>query len=70
MASVLEIAGDSVGVCKDYIPYKNKKDEVQNMKKPCCDDPKLKGYPEEYPVTQICLNCGEWRWQDAHLLTD
>ena len=30
------------------------------MKDACCDGPKIKGYPEEDPVVQICLKCGKW----------
>ena len=52
-----EIAGDSVGARKGSLSAIK---GVEGLKDACCDGPKIKGYPEEDPVVQICLKCGKW----------
>jgi hypothetical protein len=36
--------------------------EIEELKQKiqCCNTPVIKGYPEENPVSYVCLKCGKW----------
>ncbi len=61
MSQTLYLAYISMKPHMHHNQHENTKGVIYMKEKtPCCDDPKLIGYPTESPVSFICFKCGEW----------